>query len=702
MSTIAGMGATLIALIVLAFVAVIGVVGMFAAIRKFYIVPAADEALVKTGGKHAVVSTGSGLWVIPMFHKVARVSLRSIRVPIERTGQDSVPSLDMIPTEVRGEMFVQVNPQDEKAILLAVQALGASSSGEMGQVVMDTVDSQVTDALRTAAFRKTFLDINSKKSEFADDVQQMLGPDIAKLGLTLTAVAITHVTQGPFTKDEGDVIAAQGRRNVAETVQKNLQETNLITRQAQVKIATQDVDAQQSQLAQDLRQKKLVAEQAREVAEYEAEQAAETKKSILTQEQSKAVAEAEQVKAIALAQIKQDQEKEAAQIAKDQTIATQRAKAAAEQKKAEEESARVKQEAEIARAKAVEAAGIEKEKTIKVAAEQREQAIAEAEIAKQVAIATKKAEEAAARAAQATAEAEKQRAEQTIITVEAEAKADRERKVVVIKAEEEQSKQRIAAERDAYVQSKAADRDAYVQAKTAEGEKDATVKRAEAAKAEAVGKSEAMQAEATGRASAMQAEATGKAEAIKIAANAQAAAVTTAASAEATARVTRAEAEFKAADNEAQAKIKLAEALLEEGKAKAASEQLMVEARNKVSPQLVMRDIAVQAISTSPAFMKELMAPVANVAHDVKILQVNGLGNDDGKGVQGLPATILNTGLAAAGIKPFLTEALRAVKDDPDVNETMKLLGDVATGALRAGAGAVKEGLTGPDNGKSA
>jgi len=55
---------------------------------------------------------------------------------------------DMIPAEIRGEMYVQINPKDEPAIILAVQSLGTSAPSKMGDVVRDKVDSQVTDALQ--------------------------------------------------------------------------------------------------------------------------------------------------------------------------------------------------------------------------------------------------------------------------------------------------------------------------------------------------------------------------------------------------------------------------------------------------------------------------------------------------------------------------------------------------------------------------
>ncbi|MCR4297054.1 MAG: SPFH domain-containing protein [Elusimicrobia bacterium] len=684
------METTLVMLVVAASVILMTILAIMFAIRHFYVVPNADEALVKTGGSSPVVSTGGGMWVVPMFHRAARVSLRAVRIPIEREKENALPTANKIPAEIRGELIVRVSPEDPSHVILAAQALGSAGadSNQMERLIQEQVDSLVTDALRTAAFKKTFQELNAGKKEFADEVTQLLAEDLGKLGLTLVAVTVPHLKQGNFTSDAGDVFAAEGQRNVAETVAKNRQETNLINRDAEIKIQEQNVNARKRALELDRQQKELEAEQTRQVAEYTATKATETRQAVLKQDQATAEAEAEQSRAVAMSRIQQAQATEGAQIAKDQAIATAKARASAEQKKAEEEAGRVGREAEIARAKSVEAAEIAKDQAVKVADQQRTQAVSEAEIAREVAVATKRAEEADARAKQALAEAERQKAEQSIVTVEAEARADRERKVVVIKADEEAQKAKVAADRDAYVQTTKAEADRAAASKNA----DATLLAAE-------GKANAVTAEATGRANALKADAEGHAEAAKSEATGRADAMRIQAGAEAEARTVRATAEFDASDKEAKAKIALAGAVLEEGRARAESEKLMVEARNAVSNAVVMQAIAIEAIRQAPAVVREFMAPIAAVS-DVRVLQINGLGGggEDGANV---PATILGAGLAASGALPLVREAVRGLLDNPDVRDVASALSGVATQALREASAAARATPSGhsPSNG---
>ena len=177
-------------------------------------------------------------------------------------------------------------------------------------------------------------------------------------------------------------------------------------------------------------------------------------------------------------------------------------------------------------------------------------------------------------------------------------------------------------------------------------------------------------------------------------------ALTTAAEAYQLDVTTRAAADKEAAEAQAAATIELAKAVEKDGEARAKAEELMVEARNKLAASLIMRDVALEALQQSPAVMRELMAPVANVAHDVKILQVQGLGGEGGDGAQGLPKTILEMGLAAAGMKPFIEDALKTVAKDESVVELTQLAKDTVKGAVQSAVEGARDGLA-PENGPS-
>lgn len=687
----------LIAVGIAAVALVIIVVGILVILAKFRIVPEADQAVVITGSttkekteegtkQKPKVVVGGGAFVIPIFNKYKLIPLEVVQIPISwkaGSANAALPSKDRIPVELEGELSVHVDGNNEDQIILASQKLGIPNQqgilgrGEkkfqMAEAVKQKADKLVQAALRTAVFEFDFVDLNAKKEEFEERVQGLLQKDLARFGLTLTAVSIPQVSQGDFgAEGRGDMFDEEGRRRVAEIVEAARTQTNDIEKTNEIARQKRDLEAREQELNLDYTKAQKEADQARQVAEYEAQQAAATRKEVLTQEQAVKEAEAQQARAVQEAQIEEARKVEEKEIDKAKQVAIAQAKAdalkvaeEAAKREAEEDAKRREEEAEIAKAKAVEAAKIAKEQAIKVADEKRQQAIEEAEVERQKAVAEVRAEEAAARAKQAEAEAEQKRAEESILTVKEKAMADRARQVVVIKAEEEAEKDKIEA-----------DKLAYVQAKTAEGERDAKMNLAQAEVAEAKGHADSKKAKAQGDADAIEIEATAYALNIK----------------------TRAEADFEAADQQAQAKIKLAEATLKEGEAQAEARRLAVEAENALDNRLIFQAVALKALEQAPAIVHEIMAPVANVAHDVKILQVSGMGGGDDEAIGGLPQTILQTGLAAAGIKPFLTEALAAVKEDPEVRQAADLVGGVVRGALKEAVGGIRDGLSDTGN----
>jgi uncharacterized membrane protein YqiK len=662
---------TLMVVLALVAIAMVLLVALGMNIKKLYIVPKANEILIRTGKGGVVVSKGGGMLKLPWIHEVAILSAEAVTISIVREHNQALRTADKYLANVKATMIVQVDPEKPET---AAQALGSAGPEHLEAAVRRTSEDIVDDAMRNAAFKKTFEALNADKDEISDGVRTSIGPDLEKLGIKLLAVTITDVNQQPFDVSDNSVFTAEGRRNEAATTQKNRQETNLITRNAEIAVQKQDVEAREKALELELHRKQKEADQVRSVSEYEAEQSAETKKKVLAQAQEEAVALANQERAIAEAQASAHELAEKAEIGRIEKVAVRQFEAQAEQKEAaekaaireasaaadravaEEEAAQRKEEAQIAKMKKVEEAQIAKDKAVKVASEERQQAIETAEVGRQKAVSMVRAEEAAARADEAVAQAKQTEAEESIVTVQERARADRKKVVAVVAANESREMAQINA-----------DRSAYVEAKAAEGERDAAIQRAEAVAAEAKGIADAQKAEATGRADALLIEAEAYATNVS----------------------TRATADAEAADKQAAARTKLAEAALAEGTAAAESARLMVEAENKVATELLVKEVVIAAIAVAPAVVREIMAPVAAVTHDVKVLQINGLGGGEG-GSESTVGTVMGTGLALTGLLPVVKNFVSAAVENEDVQGIASALTGVATKAISEGAKAVK------------
>jgi uncharacterized membrane protein YqiK len=389
-------------------------ISMMSMISRCYRRCGADEALVRTGSGGNKVVIGGGVLVFPVLHQLLRVSLRSVKLNVEREGKNALVTGDKIKANVTTELYIKVQPLAED-VLAAARSFGDRNLDE--KAIGALIEGKLTDALRSVAAVQTFMSLHAKRKEFAEHIQAALAEELKKNGLTLENVSITSFAMVPVRElDEHDVFDAEGLRAITESVQSNREKDN--------QIHAQNVTARMRQLELEQQQKQAEADQSRRVSEYAAAQNAETAKAVYVQEQTIAVALASKQRAEREAQIAAEKGQQVATIDRDKIV----------------------QAAEIDRQKALEAATIEKEKVVGAALIAKEQAIEVARISKEIAVTQSEEQQARAQVARALAEAEEEKAKQSIATVEATARAQREKAQQVIQAEAEGDKQRIAAE----------------------------------------------------------------------------------------------------------------------------------------------------------------------------------------------------------------------------------------------------------------
>ncbi len=613
---------------------------------RFYRRCGADEALVRTGSGGNKVVIGGGVVVYPILHQLLRVSLRSLKLSVERAGRNALVTRDKIRANVTTELYIKVEPIADD-VLAAARSFGERNLDE--HAIGDLIEGKLTDALRSVAANQTFMDLHGQRKQFAESIQTALSEELKKNGLTLENVSITALAMVPVKDlDPQDVFDAEGLRAITDSVQSNAEKTNKIQREKELAIKLQNVEAKKRSLSLEQDQAQAEADQTRSVAEYSATQQAEQAKAVYAQNQAQESARISQEQGIAVAQqgrlmaereaqIATEKAVQAAEIAKQKTIQA-----------AEIDKQKAVQAAEIDRQKALEAATIEKQKVVESAEIVKQQAVETARIAKQIAVTQSEEQAARAGALKAQAEADQQQAQQAILTVEETAIANRQKQIAIIKSEEEAQQSRIAADRDAYK--------LRLEAET----------RAASVKAEADGQTQAKRAGAEGDV----ARAQGAATVQQLGADAAAAVMRTEAQAEADRVRITAEARATAAGQEAIAITALAEATQRRGEADAEARRRLVEAENEVATKFLLRDIALKALDVLPDVTRELMTPAKSIS-EIKVLQLQGMGasGGDGNGSSagfGAASPVLKTILEAGAAYPLLREMMAFSQVDTD------------------------------------
>lgn len=429
---------------------IVTIVGAVISFMGFYRRTSADQAYVRTGmgGSHVVLDGGT--LVLPFFHRVLEINLKTMKLGVNPRGQNALITRDNLRANVLAQFYIRVQA-DKEHVLNAARSLGESSVN--AEAVEALVSEKLVSALRAIASQMDLFEIHTKRDEFAERVKEHVKSDLEANGLLLESVTISELDQtDPAELSDNNVFDAQGKRKITEITAQAAVERNHLEREAERARRLKDVETRQEILALEQRQAQSEAQQATEIAKIRADKEREAQEAIITQQRQ-----------IELAKIEKEKQLQAQEIARQQAV----------------EVARAQQEL------AVQAALVEKEKAIQMATVEREKSVSVAERQKQIAVADQEAARAKAEEASYHAQADREKASQSVQTVTQLAEADREanKKLIAARQEIEQNQLR---------QQSLADVDAYSRIKQAEADRDAAAKQSDArrqlAEAEAAAK----------------------------------------------------------------------------------------------------------------------------------------------------------------------------------------------------------------------
>ncbi len=412
---------------------IVGFVGLLLvaiwAYTRVYIITPTNEAFVRTGGvirKRKQVILNGGCVVLPGFHELTRVPLREMSIDVERTGKLAVRTQDYLRADMRATFYVCINASEEDVLTAAARL---SREGKITpEDIKNALEKRADDGLRAAAKTKTLAEIDSDKLGFAQEVLNLIEPDLKKVGLTLNNLAISEIEESD-TYDSNNFFDTQGVRLRTETIQRSIQQKREVELVTQVTIQQQELDAERkslkiakekedAQLSQVLELESLKAERERTIQEKRDREAALAQRTKILQEKAVEEEEIQRRLSVQQAQIQADIELEEQQKSLKLAQALQR------------QAAEV---AEVNRKKAVDAAQFGA--LVELAEAERQSKVAQQEAA--IAIAEQERQ-------RFLVEAERAQAEAAVATAAAVEEAERQQRLAMIAAEQEAQKRRIA------------------------------------------------------------------------------------------------------------------------------------------------------------------------------------------------------------------------------------------------------------------
>jgi uncharacterized membrane protein YqiK len=420
----------------------LGLIGVIVAIvvigfilARLYTKVDAEKAFVRTGAGNRKVVMNGGALVLPVFHSITWVNLKTLRMMVARKEDHSLVTGDKLRVDVEAEFFLRVGANAD-AVSIAAQTLGAAATD--AQALIRQVEAKFVDALRTVAATMTLNELHQQRHQFVQQVQQAVAPDLAKNGLEMESVSLTSLNQTAkkfFNVD--NVLDAEGLTALTTVTEQSKQRINDIEQTNQVAIEQRNLEAAQQR-----------AEIKRQTAEV-----------TLKNEQEIATTTAERKASIAATEAEGRRKAEEASIVADQQIQTRRV-----------ESHKAVREAETKAETAIQLATQDQAITVANRSKDEAKAAAEANQARALAVA----------------------AEEAVVTARETEIANREKQVAVIAAQKKAQQESIGVVVAAEAEKDAAANRAEALRVEAEGERDAAVARADGTRAQGLADAEAL------------------------------------------------------------------------------------------------------------------------------------------------------------------------------------------------------------------
>ncbi|MCY3721103.1 MAG: SPFH domain-containing protein [Candidatus Poribacteria bacterium] len=557
--------------------------------RSFYKKAPADSALVISGGRKKRVVFGGNL-INPLTNTTQLISLNTLQLPVERTGQAALITKDSLRVDLEAEFYVKIEPH-EQDVLKAVASLGDKTLTP--SEVNKLLEGKLVGVLRSVAATMDLQELHEKRQQFSDQVQEACRDDLEQNGFKLESVAVTNLDQTPLdaldANNRFDVVAIQTIKQEVEDRQTETariehenqvkREENRLKAELEIKQREEETETQALEVAKRLEfaqeeQRKAIstnkAEQEREIESHKLEQQQAIEETRIKQEEVVKSTEILQKQRLDTARIEQERQVQETEIAQKQAVEIARVQQEQLIEEAQVQRELTVEKAKIEQQRAVEETGISSR--IVLIEKEREEKEAEAENAIQISMKEKQREAALIELLDVSAQ--KAKAEASVLTAEAVEEAERQSKIALIRAEQEADEERIAKER-------ATDAEVYAVVETAKAELDA-------------------------------------------------------------------------AEVKAQAQRILAEAFLVEAQAKANGEEASIAAKNQADSKVLVSDAILALVESLPEVTTELMKPAERIESiRVLDLGGGGNGNGS-NGMNRILSSIVNAGAAVPLVKEIV------------------------------------------------
>ena len=249
-------------------------IGIPSIVIRMYRKAVQGEALVRTGLGDVRVSF-SGLFVVPVLHKLEIMEITVKTMMISRMDKDGLICKDNMRADIKVTFFVRVNKTKEDVVHVA-QSIGCKRASDHEQLEL-LFDAKFSEALKTVGKHFEFVELYNSRREFKEKILEEIGTDLN--GYILDDCAIDYLEQTPIDSlNQDNILDAEGIKKIIDLTSRQKIQANLIENEQRKTIKKQDVEAQETILELEKQLAENEEKQRREIANIKAREQAEMEK----------------------------------------------------------------------------------------------------------------------------------------------------------------------------------------------------------------------------------------------------------------------------------------------------------------------------------------------------------------------------------------------------------------------------------------
>lgn len=252
-------------------VVVVASLGLIFWILSMYKKTVQGIVILRTGYGGTKVFFNAGI-VIPVIHRMESMDISVKKLEIAREGKAGLICKDNMRADIQVAFFIRVNKSADDIVNVG-QTIGCQRASDIN-TLRELFEAKFSEALKTVGKKFEFIELYEARSEFRQEILDIIGTDLN--GYVLDDCAIDYLEQTKIENlDKDNILDSEGIKKITELTANQNIKANQVRRDEEKTITKQNVEAREAILELEKQLAEKEESQKREVANIKARENAE-------------------------------------------------------------------------------------------------------------------------------------------------------------------------------------------------------------------------------------------------------------------------------------------------------------------------------------------------------------------------------------------------------------------------------------------